>query len=60
VSHYQRKDFPARFCFVECADCGQGLGVADSSAIHDAFRRREKSARKLADVVFNRKHAEAL
>jgi hypothetical protein len=35
------------------------MGIVDSYAMHDAFHRREKSARKLAGAVFDRQSEEA-
>lgn len=60
VSKYRRKDFPAKFYFVDCKKCGAGQGVVDFCNIVDAYKSGTPSEKQLASAILTRRFEAAL
>jgi hypothetical protein len=51
VDDFQPKDFPRRFYFMHCGECGNDLGMVDFCTVQDSFRRNDEVGKKLADTL---------
>jgi len=51
VDDFQPRDFPRRFYFMHCGECGNDLGMVDFCAVQDSFRRHDEVGKKLANTL---------
>ena len=56
VSNFRRKDFSAKFYFIECKKCGSTIGMMNIRDVVDAYKGRNSFDKRLASKILSRNH----